>query len=112
MSAAIKITWPATRNVFTPVNRLVLTPNPSSRVKIIKRKFTSSAETPQKVAKQHLIQQSDLTFLKELSPIPKESKQLEEVYQIFTNRYTDESLNTISFLTRLFFAVASSAAFY
>ena len=101
-----------TRNVFTPVNRSDPTPSPSSRVKIVKRKFTSSAETQQKVAKQHSIQQSDFTFLKEPSPIPKESKQPQEVYQIFSSRCSDESYDTISLLTKLFFAVASPTAFY
>ena len=78
----------------------------------MKRKFTSSAETPQKAVKQHLIQQSDFTFLKELSPIPKILKQSQEIYQIFTSRCSDESYNIIGLLTQLFFAVASPTAFY
>ena len=111
-SAAMKTTRPATRNVLTPVNRSAPTSSPSPRVKIVKRKFTSSAETSQKVAKQHSIQQSDFTFLKELSPIPKDLKQPQEIYQIFSSRCKDESYDTISLLTRLFFAVASPTAFY
>ena len=112
MSATVKRTRPTARNAFTSINQLAPTLSPSSRVKIVKRKSTISAETPQKIAKQHSIQQSDLTFLKELSPIPKESKQPQEVYQIFSSRCKDESYDTISLLTRLFFAVASPAAFY
>ena len=111
-SPTMERTRPMTRNVFIPVNRSVPTPSPSSRVKIVKRKFTSSAETPQKVAKQHSIQQSNFTFLKELSPIPKDLKQPQEVYQIFFSCCGDESYDTINLLTQLFFAVASPAAFY
>ena len=111
-SPAIKRKRPTARNVFTPINQSTSTNSPSSGVKAMKRKSTTSAETPQKVAKQHSIRQSDLAFLKELSPIPKESKQPQEVYQIFSSRCRDESYDTISLLTRLFFAVASPAAFY
>ena len=112
MSPAIERSRPTRRNAFIPINRSALTPNSSSRVKAVKRKSSISEETPQKVVKQHSIQQSDLTFLKELSPIPKESKQPQEVYQIFSSRCRDKSYDTISLLTRLFFAVASPTAIY
>ena len=78
----------------------------------MKRKAATSEKIPQKIAKQHLTQQIDFTVLEELSPIPKELKQPQEVYQIFFSRCKDESYETISLLTRLFFAVASPAAFY
>ena len=45
-------------------------------------------------------------------PIPKESKQPKEVFQIFYSLCKDESQDIISLLTRLFFAVASPTVFY
>ena len=65
-----------TRNIFISINRLAPISSLSSRVKAMKWKLTISIETPQKVAKQYSIQINNLIFLKELLPIPKESKQL------------------------------------
>ena len=112
ISPAIERSQSTTRNAFSTINRSAPIPNSSSRVKIVKRKATTSEKTPQKIAKQHSTQKIDFTVLEELSPIPKESKQPQEVYQIFFSRCKDESYETISLLTRLFFAVASPAAFY
>ena len=86
--------------------------SPASTVKAMKRKSSMSRDTPQKMAKLGLIQQNNLALLKGLSHIPKESKQPKEVFQIFCSRCKDKSQDTVSLLTRLFFAVASLTAFY
>ena len=101
-----------TRKVNTPIKKSVLMFSPASTVKAMKRKSSMSRDTPQKVAKLGLIQQNNLALLKRLSPIPKESKQPKEVFQIFCSCCKDESQDTVSLLTRLFFAVASPVAFY
>ena len=66
----------------------------------------------QKLIKLHFIQQNDLTLFKEFLSILKKLKQLKNVFQIFSTHCKNESESTISFLTHLFFAVMSSAAFY
>ena len=87
------------RNVFISINRSVPTPNLSSWIKAAKRKSITSEEMPQKIVKQHLIQQVYFTVLKELSLFLKELKQPEEIYQTFSNCCKDESFDTTSFLT-------------
>ena len=112
ISPTMNRTRSTTRKVNTPIKKSVLMSSPASTVKAMKRKSSMSRDTPQKMAKPGSIQQNNLALLKGLSPIPKESKQPKEVFQIFCSRCKDESQDTVSLFTRLFFAVASPAAFY
>ena len=108
-----KKTRSTTRSMNTPVKRSAPMSTPASTVKALKRKSSMSRDTPQKTPKLvGLIQHSSLALLKGLSPIPKESKQPKEIFQIFCIRCKDDSYDIVSFLTRLFFAVASPTAFY
>ena len=112
ISLTMNRTRSMTRKIHTPIKRSVPLSSPASTAKVVKRKSSISRDTPQKMAKLGSIQQNNLALLKGLSPIPKESKQPEEVFQIFCSRCKDESQDTVNLLTRLFFAVASPTAFY
>ena len=107
-----KKTRSTTRSMNTPIKRSAPMFTPASTVKALKRKSSMSRDTPQKTPKLGSIQHSSLALLKGLSPIPKESKQPKEIFQIFCIRCKDDSYDTVSLLTRLFFAVASPTAFY
>ena len=107
-----KKTRSTTRSMNTPIKRSAPMFTPASTVKALKRKSSMSRDTPQKTLKLGSIQHSSLALLKGLSPIPKESKQPKEIFQIFCIRCKDDSYDTVSLLTRLFFAVASPTVFY